>query len=374
LQIGMGWFPEQPGGLNRVYYELYRALPEAGAQVVGAIAGSPQAPQASYGKIRAFADSNTTMPQRLWSARRTISAILSEEQPRIAASHFALYCFPALDQLRRLPLVSHFHGPWGDEGRVEGNKSWSAEGKRLIEQITYRRSSRIIVLSKSFGDLLQTRYRIPASRIRIVPGGVDSERFRSSISRAEARRSLGWPDQRPIAFAIRRLVRRMGLEDLIDATAQVVKHHPDFLLQIAGRGPLQGELLDRIERLGLSRNVNLLGYLEDALVPLAFRAATFSVVPTIALEGFGLITLESLAAGTPALVTPVGGLPEAVAPLSPNLVFESTGAEAMAARINQFLAAPHLLPDEAACSDYARDNFDWRIIAAKIKEVYQELV
>ena len=47
------------------------------------------------------------------------------------------------------------------------------------------------------------------------------------------------------------------------------------------------------------------------------------MVPTVALEGFGLIAVESLAAGTPCLVSPIGGLPEVVSGLSCNLVLNS---------------------------------------------------
>jgi glycosyltransferase involved in cell wall biosynthesis len=96
--------------------------------------------------------------------------------------------------------------------------------------------------------------------------------------------------------------------------------HPEVLLLIAGKGPLHDALSARIEDLGLQRHVRLLGYVPDADLALAYRAADLSVVPTVALEGFGLITVESLAAGTPVLVTPVGGLPETVQALAPNLI------------------------------------------------------
>ena len=65
------------------------------------------------------------------------------------------------------------------------------------------------------------------------------------------------------------------------------------------------------------------------------------MVPTVALEGFGLITVESLSAGTPVLVTPVGGLPEAVAGLSQDLVLPSTGANAIADGIDGALSGRH---------------------------------
>ena len=72
----------------------------------------------------------------------------------------------------------------------------------------------------------------------------------------------------------------------------------------------------------MANHVRMLGSSRDADLPLYYRAADLSVVPTVALEGFGLVAAESLAAGCPALVTPVGGLPSVVADLSPDLVLE----------------------------------------------------
>ena len=99
----------------------------------------------------------------------------------------------------------------------------------------------------------------------------------------------------------------MGLEELIDAMKLIARRHPEALLLLGGSGPISSELQARIESHGLQQHVKLLGRVEDALLPLAYRAANLSVVPSRALEGFGLVTLESLAAGTPVYVTRVGG-------------------------------------------------------------------
>ena len=98
------------------------------------------------------------------------------------------------------------------------------------------------------------------------------------------------------------------------------------------------------------------------------------MVPTVALEGFGLITVESLASGTPVLVTPVGGLPEAVAGLSPNLVLPETGANAIAAGLAGALNGSLQLPDADACRRYARENFDNSVIAKRVASVYSEAI
>jgi glycosyltransferase involved in cell wall biosynthesis len=156
----------------------------------------------------------------------------------------------------------------------------------------------------------------------------------------------------------------MGLEDLIDAMASVRRSVPDALLLIVGRGTLDTELRERVAAIGLQDHVRLLGALPDAQLPLIYRAADVSVVPTLSLEGFGLTTVESLAAGTPVLVTPVGGLPEAVRDLSEALVLGLTDA----------LRGNLRLPDAYACRRYVRERFDVPVIAAKVAQVYREAV
>jgi glycosyltransferase involved in cell wall biosynthesis len=244
----------------------------------------------------------------------------------------------------------------------------------MLEQRVYARSSRLIVLSEAFGEILRSRYAIPADRIRVVPGCVDVSQFNVPMSRSDARRRLQLPQDRPVVLAVRRLVRRMGLEDLIEAMKRVKAKQPDVLLLIAGKGRLAEELQARITDAGLDDNVRLLGFVPDRHLATLYRAADVSIVPTVALEGFGLITVESLASGTPVLVTPVGGLPEAVAPLSSNLVLPSTGVDAIADGLIGALDGSLELPTEQECRIYARENFDTPVIAKRVAAVYSEAI
>jgi glycosyltransferase involved in cell wall biosynthesis len=141
---------------------------------------------------------------------------------------------------------------------------------------------------------------------------------------------------------------------------------------IAGRGPIEAELRRQIDELGLADHVRLLGFVPDDELPRAYRAATITVVPTVALEGFGLVVAESFAAGTPCLVTPVGGLPEAVQGLSTQLVLKDTGPTAIADGLAAALTGALPLPDARACLAYARTNYDWPVIAERIRLVYEE--
>lgn len=372
IQLGLGWFAEQSGGLNRFYGGLVRHLPDAGVEVRGLVTGSPAVARETKGQVEGFVATDAALPVRALSARRAMARLLDTDDIDLVASHFALYTLPSLDRLRRMPFVVHFHGPWSDESGFEANNRVGVWIKAAVETAVYGRAQRIIVLSQAFGTILEERFGIPGDRIRIVPGGIDPSICDKTLSQKAARERLGWPADRPIVVTVRRLARRMGLENLIEAVTRLRQAVPDILLVIGGAGYIGEELRRMIDERGLGNHVWLAGYVADEDLPMFYRAADLSVVPTIALEGFGLTTIESMANGTPVLVTPVGGLPEVIQALSPNLILEGSAAEQIADGLKSALLDRTALPNSDACRAYVRDNFAWPLIAAKTRGVYEE--
>jgi glycosyltransferase involved in cell wall biosynthesis len=370
FEIGMHWFPEGGGGADRYFFGLVSELTHHDCALKAFVFGEGKSDPGSH--VRFLGKRNQSLRERLLKLRKGVKEELAREsRPALIASHFSLYVFPLLDFFWRHPHVVHFHGPWADESAAEGESSRAVYFKQTIERVTYATARRFIVLSKAFRDVLVTRYRIREDRIDIVPGGVQADAFKTGLSRAEARERLGWPKDRIILLTVRRLARRMGLENFIEAIGQLREKEPAILAVLAGTGPLAGELAALVERKNLQEHVRLVGFVPDADLPVAYRAADASVVPSIALEGFGLIVLESLAAGTPAIVTPVGGLPEAVSALSKDLILDGSSPAQIADGLAARLAALERLPSESACQAYAKDNFDWPVIANKVIRVYE---
>jgi glycosyltransferase involved in cell wall biosynthesis len=370
----MHWFPERQGGLDRVYYELSRTLPKAGVEFDGLIAGTDRSFRDTGGSVQAFSPANASMIKRLLGMRRSFGKYIKTHNPDLLVSHFAFYTLPVLDRLGGRKLVIHFHGPWAEEGSFGGTPRIVINTKRWIENLVYKRATRAIVLSNAFAEVLANKYDFPRDRIDIIPGGIATQRFAVTSTREEARRLLGWPLEGPIIVAVRRLIPRMGLENLVAAAAVIKQDIPDIQVMIAGRGPLQPELAAQIEKLGLGGNVSLLGFVSDEQLPYLYRAANLSVVPTMALEGFGLIAAESLAAGTPCLVSPIGGLPEVVKALSANLVLRSPATDDIAEAVLGALQGRLSLPDDLTCRAYAEKNFDWQVIAAQVADVYRRAI
>jgi glycogen synthase len=374
LQIGTGWFPEQAGGLPRVYYDCIQSLPHVGVEVNGLVTGSEQVFQSSMGCVKAFAPTQSSLWQRWQGARASFKQSLAETNFDLVASHFALYTFPTLNLLGKRPLVTHFHGPWALESNAERTRKIATSAKWWLEKITYDRSNGFIVLSESFRQVLHETYKVPMERISIVPGGINAQSYKLDLSRSQARAKLGWARDRSIILSVRRLVHRMGLERLISAIALVKQKYPDVLLLIAGKGAIAEILQAQIDELGLANHVKLLGFVPDDDLVTAYRAADFSVVPSISLEGFGLILIESLAAGTPVLSTPVGGMPEVLNPLSKALLLEGSSTDQIAQGIVEVLAGQRQLPSAEACQTYVQENYNLAAIAAKTKAVYQKVL
>jgi glycosyltransferase involved in cell wall biosynthesis len=371
LFVGLGWFPSNPGGMDRYGYELMQQLIEDGDRIHLCGVGLPENTPQTAISLTNLANPQDPLPQRLWSVRQCFRQQRQHILPVDAINlHFALYSFPLLDDLPSgVPITFTFHGPWALESKQEGAKPWSVAFKGWLEKQVYRRCDRFIVLSNAFGKILHEHYQIPWDKIHVIPGGVDTRRFQMNLSREQARQILGWPPDQFTLFTPRRLVKRVGLDVLLNAFAKVKSRCPNICLAIAGRGAQEVALKKQASELGIESHVTFLGYLPDEQLPIAYQAADLTIMPSQSLEGFGLVLLESLACGTPVLCTPVGGMPEVLSPFCPDLITESSDEMAIAERLGDLLTGKLSLPSRSACREYAASHFDWQIIAPQVRDV-----
>ncbi|WP_446222165.1 glycosyltransferase family 4 protein [Nocardia sp. IBHARD005] len=350
---GSEWFGTTPGGLNRYFTDLYRALARQPRMAVTASAFGA-ADDASAGSWGPTGGST-------WHRTRTALLARSELAPdTILDRHFCLYGPLARTVTTKRPLVVHFHGPWAQESAMAGESARAVRAKYLFERLRYRGADRFIVLSGHFRDVLERDYHIPADRISIIAPGVDLDRFHAAPldTRAPTRTVL----------CVRRLERRMGIDVLLRAWPQVSAAHPDARLVVVGTGTAEADL--RAEAAELAGTVEFTGRVSDDRLTELYAEATVSVVPTVALEGFGLIALESLAAGRAPIVTDCGGLPDAVRGLDPTLVVPAGEPDALATRL--VAALDGTVPDPAACRAHAQ-TFTWDIAADRHAALYRDL-
>lgn len=370
LLMGEAWPDDLPGGLNRYLSDLFEGLQGLGFGARGVVLGP--ASRAPVG-IVATGSVNDSMALRLWRFNR--AAVQARNDVTVVDAHFALYAFwpVVVGKFRSVPLVVHFHGPWAQESLADGDAhDWRIRAKKLVESRVYRRASRVVVLSGAFKRLLVERYGVAPWCVEVVAPGVDLSRFTLG-SPAVAREKLGLEGSRKVVVAVRRLVPRMGLDVLLEAWASLPTLAQDARLLIVGGGPERRALAELAEHLGVTASVRFLGEVDEELLVSCYQAADISVVPTVSLEGFGLIILESLACGTPVIATDVGGLPEVLGPLSPDLIVPAGDAPALAERLSTALLDPATSPGPDQCRRYA-ESFNWESAARKNQAIYSAAI
>ena len=367
LLLGLHWLRDDPGGLNRYFADLFEALRNAGARPRAVVAGPARDAPVGWAAGARF---DAPLPLRLWTYSR--AAYTAGVGASVVDAHFALNAFwpVVVGRLRHLPLVVHFQGPWAEESVAAGQAGRRIAAKRWLEKSVYRRAAAVVVLSSAFRDLLVQRYGIAPWLVEVVPPGVDLNRFHVGN---DARRNLNLNSEVRLVVTVRRLVPRMGLDVLIAAWAGVQSANPDARLVIVGDGPDRRRLNDLITRLDVSGTVRLVGEIDDETLVRYYQAADLCVVPTVALEGFGLVVLESLACGTPPIVTDSSGLPESVRPLDPSLVVPTDDADALGRRIRSALDGTEPLPNGPQCRAYA-EKFAWASIAERHRAIYTRAI
>jgi glycosyltransferase involved in cell wall biosynthesis len=358
--LGMGWFPDQANGVNRYFRSLLEAIESSHAVVVGPAADAPAC-------VHVVERHERPPLRRMLGFARAVRTLAPHAD--VVDAHFAMYAFlPVLLGLRGKPLVVHFQGPWGNESSAGGAARLTA--RRWMERVVYRRAVAAIVLSEAFGELLVRRYGVRPEVVRVVRPGVNLEYF-SPGDRGAARRALGLAPDRPVVVCARRLVARMGIDVLLESWTRVVSARGVRpLLLVVGDGAQRPALEAQARRLGLHRDVHFLGQVSDDDLLAAYRAAELTVAPSIAFEGFGLVTLEALACGTPVVGTAVGGLREALSALDPTLLVPPGDPDALAARLLGVLEGDAPAPSRARCREYA-EGFTWQRTARDVTAIYQ---
>jgi glycosyltransferase involved in cell wall biosynthesis len=315
--------------------------------------------------------------------------VLAEHDFDIALPHhyFPYYAYLGLPGPKPTPEIMTFHASFWQELRLEGAER--SIGKplesllfgryaRRTETACLARADRVVVLSDFSREQLMSYYPFVRDKIVKVAGGVDLERFRPAEDRSAVRRALGLPVDRPVMFTARRLVPRMGVENLLEAMGDIRAAHPDVLLVIAGSGRLEGELKSMAGSLGLAEAVRFVGFVSDDDLVRYYQAADVFVLPTLAFEGFGMVTLEALACGTPAVGTPIGATPEILTKLAPQLLLAGTEPHAIRRGVGAVL---EWLSDDGAarelrslCRNYVETNYGWDVAVDALESLAAELM
>jgi glycosyltransferase involved in cell wall biosynthesis len=377
--------PDTVGGLPRYVRELATALSRADCEVVllakRVDGAAPRVEVAPDGvKIIRHSVPSKRNPMfaaayPLYAGRGVLRAMRSEARPpTVIHAHFPITALPLA--LGGPPYLYTFHAPVWRELLDERQGTYALPGPaqhatvalvRAAERGVVRRATATFVLSDFMRSQLGDLDERVAAAAHLIPGGVDTDRFRPDPSATP-----GDPGA-PLLFTARRLTPRTGVDRLIAAMPEILRAHPLASLAVAGTGEMGARLRDVASGLGIDQHVSFLGYLSDASLVDWYRRATLVVMPTVRLEGFGLTAAEALACGTPVLATAAGALPELLEPVDPMLVATDSTSRALATAVNRLLADPARLRS-AGERGHARitASMGWDVVAERYIEAYEE--
>jgi len=229
------------------------------------------------------------------------------------------------------------------------------------------KADEIIAVSESARMFISYFTDVP---VIVIPNGVDTYKFRN-IDKRMARELLGFGDE-PFFLYVGRLVSKKGLFTLLLAFKSVLKEVPEAKLRIAGKGKLKTVLSSFAKALGIDKNVEFLGYVQDNLLNPLFSSADVFVLPSAFGESFGIVILEAMASGTPVIGTKVGGIEEILSNGNGVLVPPSDPSALANAMISLINDADLQRKIVRRALESVREKYDWRCVAKKVMSVYEK--
>lgn len=219
--------------------------------------------------------------------------------------------------------------------------------------------------------------------LRVIPNGIDTDRFREPKSRSAARQALQDGLEIPTPSTDELLLCSVGRQVKRKGTAWFVDHvmpklPSDVHYWIAGEGPQEADIQAAIDRHNLHPRVRRLGRISNANLARLYRGSDLFIMPNIPIEGdmegFGVVLLEAGQCGTPAIASRLEGIRDVltegvnghlVPPQDPNAFVEA---------IQHYYRSPDALEEAAQRAiDHTQKTFGWSAVADTYVSVLRTL-
>lgn len=172
---------------------------------------------------------------------------------------------------------------------------------RSLKKGVLRKSSFVTVVSRAMSPIIE-QLGVAPEKIAVAPMGVDMQTLFTDDPNIERSKNR--------LLFVGRLVEKKGLHVLIEALPAILKQIPGVELDVVGFGPEESALRSRVAILGLENVVSFLGGMPQSELPGKYRQAALFVAPFVISksgdqEGLGLVVVEAIACGCPAIVTDI---------------------------------------------------------------------
>ncbi len=296
------------GGAQRMALDLAEGLVSGGDDVALCTAGFPgDFGDEAHEFVLHSMDRRITV-RTLPTFLRLVLTAISSDQPDVILSHLLptnlLLLALARFRMVRVPVAVVEHNHLSAAEDLESYGRVRRLLRRWMIRACFPAAAAVVGVSSRVSDDLQAR--LPQCvRVQTIPNGVNVEGIRAAASSATLESETIARFPRPVIVAAGRLVAAKGFDDLLAAFARFRSEQqrvgaPSGTLVILGKGPLQTELEQYAERLGIHDAVHFFGFVANPWA--AMRSCDLFVLGSRH-EGFGLVVAEAVALGLPVVAT-----------------------------------------------------------------------
>lgn len=253
----------------------------------------------------------------------------------LVASYAAVNIMMLVGWLAGVPERIAWYHTLSSQINLDGHVSkWRLKLLRLRKKLVYRLSTHIVAVSQAARDDIRLVYREPDHKLRVFLNAVADPLMPAS--------SNGSKHPANHVVCIARLYPSKGQDVLIRALALLKDKHPQLRAELIGDGPARDSYVQLARELGLADRCAFAGSLRHEEVLDRMRAASLTILPSRS-DNCPLVTIESLAVGTPVVASRVGGIPEVVRDGIDGFLVPPDDPQALAAKLSLVLTNADLL-------------------------------
>lgn len=260
------------------------------------------------------------------------------------------------------PLILHVHATSFDQ--AAGDNVDPAIYK--IERECFALADKVVTVSEYTKNIVVAKHAVPPEKIEVVYNGCDTHEPPRLPQTLTELKQQG----KKIVLYHGRISIQKGVDNFVRAARRVVDVDPDVIFVISGWGDMTNQIIEQVGALRLSEHVRFAGPLWEEERDRMYQSADLVVMPSVS-EPFGLVPLEALQHGTPAIISKQSGVAEV---LSHVLKVDFWDTDEMANQILSSLRYPVIRQQMVKEGKWQLQTLSWRQAADKVQRIYQNLV
>lgn len=253
---------------------------------------------------------------------------------------------------------------------VHGGDILALKGSLMTKIKRFALKNADAVVVNSMATLQACEAVCAEANYRVIPMGIDMERFRPGPKSKNLQEDFGLKDF-TILF-VGRLSEEKGVKYLLSALKELKDKKVSFDALIIGDGILRHDLEEYVRKNKLTNDVTFVGWVDPLQLPEYYRIADVFVGPSLR-EAQGLVFVEASSIGLPIIATNVDALPDIVLDSRTGFLVKPNSSKEIFERL-LVLRDPKLRKQfSTQAVQHVGDRFDWSVVSGQYIKLFDSL-